>query len=177
MMKAQFKQMVESGDIEGIRISLANEMMLDPRGESFKEMQAYAESLFSDLYDPHDGKELDENQANWTEELLFSTKNDLDNNYSKERLEYYYVLAQVVLRDKAERLLKKDRRCQSQPSKMSDKTNNDNHAYSTPILMGLAVGGLLLGGTGLIIGRSIIAAIGLTSAVVSGGILYKNYHK
>lgn len=124
-MKAKFKRTVDSGDLEGTRISLANEMMLDPRGDSFIEMCNYAETSLPNLYDKHDGASFDKNQDNWDETLLFSTKNALDNNFSKERLEFYYNLAKVVLKEKADTLdSEKDKKI------LYPKQGSNNHTAS-----------------------------------------------
>ena len=64
-------------------------------------MRTYAEAILQNLYDRHNGELLDTNKDNWDEALLFSTKNALDDNFSKERLDYYFNLAKIVLKDKA----------------------------------------------------------------------------
>ena len=168
-MKQQFKQKVDTGNLTGTRISLSNEMMLDPRGESFKEMKAYAETALPNLYEPHDGGALDKNHDNWTKELLFATKNDLDDNFSKERLEYYYELAKSVLREKADSLDEKERKSNSRSYEKGTTKNTPS-----PLYLGLAVGGLLVGGTGLLVGRIVVAAAGLAAATIGGSMLYKN---
>ena len=101
-MKPKFKKAVDTGDLVSTRLFLANEMMLDPRGKTFIEMRSYAESKFPDLYEAHNGVTFNQNPATWSEPLLFSVKNELDSNFSRERLDYYYDLAKVVLKDKAE---------------------------------------------------------------------------
>ena len=103
-MKPKFKKVVDAGDLITTRLFLANEMMLDPRGNSFMEMRSYAESSFSNLYDAHDGGAFNMDSATWSEDLLFTVKNELDSNFSSERLDYYYELAKNVLKEKAANL-------------------------------------------------------------------------
>ena len=103
-MKPKFKKVVDAGDLISTRLFLANEMMLDPRGNSFMEMRSYAESSFSNLYDAHDGGAFNMDSATWSEDLLFTVKNELDSNFSSERLDYYYELAKNVLKEKAANL-------------------------------------------------------------------------
>ena len=55
-MKAKFIKAVEGGDLVSVRLFIANELMLDPRGESFSEMKIFAEAKFSNLYDTDDAK-------------------------------------------------------------------------------------------------------------------------
>ena len=81
-MKPKFKKVVDAGDLISTRLFLANEMMLDPRGNSFMEMRSYAESSFSNLYDAHDGGAFNMDSATWSEDLLFTVKNELDSNFS-----------------------------------------------------------------------------------------------
>lgn len=179
-MKPQFKGYVDSGDLEGIRIALANEMMLDPRGESFIEMRTYAESVLPNLYDMHDGEALNEDQSQWNEDLLFATKNSLDDNFSRERLEFYYTLAQNVLHEKAEQLRQQGRnrdiRRKNNPSHTTSDTEKQSFNSST-LLKGIAIGGLIVGGSGLLMGRAVVATVGLVGALISGGMLYQNKNK
>ena len=53
-MKAEFIKEVESGDLVGVRLSISNELMLDPRGKSFSEMKTFAEAKLTNLYDVDD---------------------------------------------------------------------------------------------------------------------------
>lgn len=126
-MRAKSKETVDTGDLIGARVGLANELLIDPRGRSFHEMIVYAERSFSDrLYEPHDGEELDRNQEHWTKELMLSTKNALEENFSRKRLNYYYQMVQVVLKDKAEALRQEEasKASFSQQSSYSRDRNN-----------------------------------------------------
>ena len=71
IMRPKFIKSVDESDVVSVRISLTNELMLDPRGESFKVMLSYAESKLDDLYDVHDGVVYSENSDDWNEELLY----------------------------------------------------------------------------------------------------------
>ncbi len=171
-MKEKFKKTVDTKDLEGTRISLANEMMLDPRGESFCEMRKYAEAALPQLYDVHDGELFEKNQDNWDETLLFSIKNTLDDNFSKERLDFYYDIAKTVLKDKAERL-NTEKKMKSEEEqdftlKASSKSKNN------PLYIGVTLCGLTIGGAGLIVGKTILTVIGLAGAAIGGGLLYND---
>lgn len=171
-MKQKFKKTVDSRDLEGTRLSLANEMMLDPRGESFIEMRRYAESAFPQLYDVHNGEQLDKNQDNWNEALLFSTKNALDNNFSKERLDFYFNLAKIVLKEKAEKLNQEQDEQVSNEESESYRSTSKGDSKANPLYVGAAIGGLIIGGAGLLMGKTVIATIGLVGAAIGGGLLY-----
>lgn len=101
-MKPKFLEAISDGDILTIRLYLANEMMLDPRGKSFDKMRTYAEINVDSLYQTHDGTDFSEYSSLWDEELLFNLRNELDSNFSKERLDFFAKVAQVVLKEKAE---------------------------------------------------------------------------
>lgn len=174
-MKKTFKKTVDSGDLESTRISLANEMMLDPRGESFNEMRQYAEAAFPNLYETHDGKSFDYNKENWNEALLFSTKNALDDNFSRERLDYFFNMAKVVLKEKADSL---NREASKKTGDSTMRTHIPEYRDRCklniePLSACLIIGGILVGGTGLILGKSIITAIGVAGAAIGG---YKAYN-
>ena len=101
-MKPKFLKAISDGDILVIRLYLANEMMLDPRGKSFNKMRTYAEIHVDSLYQTHDGTDFSEYSSIWDEELLFNLRNDLDSNFSKERLDFFAKVAHVVLKEKVE---------------------------------------------------------------------------
>ena len=103
-MESTFVSDVNTENIIGVRISLSNELLLDPRGRSFKEMLAYAESKLTNLYDEHDGISYSEDTQEWNKSFLFSLKNDLKYNFSRERLMFYEKIAKYVLQEKAKQL-------------------------------------------------------------------------
>lgn len=177
-MNIKFKKAVDSGDLEGVRISLASEMMLDPRGESFNEMRRYAEKAFANLYEEHDGTMFDQNRENWTEKLLFSTRNALDENFSKERLDYYAAGAKVVLKDKADKMgtsnSKISGHCES--NRVATSGTSGSSFKVDPLSVCVTVGGLLLGGTGLVLGKTILTVVGAVGATVGGCRIYKSYN-
>lgn len=178
-MKPAFKRTIDSGNLEGARTSLANEMMLDPRGHTFKEMLAYAEAAFPNLYEKHNGAALDRNQANWNESMLFATRNALDDNFSKERLSYYYDMAKVVLKEKAATLERESRSTASRGSSARTTTHNERQSNNkiNPLHLGLAAGGLVVGGIGLLAGKAAIAIIGLAGAAIGGALIYNDKKK
>lgn len=97
-----FMEAISNGDLITIRLYLANELLLDSRGESFNQMRSYAEINIMDLYEIHDGTDFSEISSIWSEELLFNLRNDLDSNFSKERLDFFEKIAKIVLKEKAQ---------------------------------------------------------------------------
>ena len=122
-MKDKFKKTVESGDIIDVRLFLSNELMLDPRGASFHEMLSYAESQLDGLFVPDNGHRSEKEAALWDKEFLYQIKNELDDNFSREKLNYYVHVAKQVLKDKA-RLLDEEEAKQKQHSEKQEGTQN-----------------------------------------------------
>ena len=50
-MEQKFIESVKKGDVKDVRLSLSNELLLDPRGKSFTEMLSYAEANLSNLFE------------------------------------------------------------------------------------------------------------------------------
>lgn len=177
-MRNKFKNTVDSGELIGTRVGLTNELLLDPRGGSFKEMREYAEDRLPDLYEQHDGEELDMDHDHWTESVLFDTKNALEDNFSRERLDYYCQMAKVVLKDKADALDRE--KAESEESNASSSpygSGNSKKCGPDMLAVGLTVGGLLIGGTAMIAGRTAITVLGLAASAIGGVMLYKDSRK
>ena len=103
-MKAKFIKAVDNGDLVSVRLFLANELMLDPRGATFAEMKAYAESRFPNLYDTQIEAIKPKPEAEWNEEYLYELKNELDSRFTREMLSLYERVAKTVLKEKADGL-------------------------------------------------------------------------
>lgn len=103
-MRQKFIDAVESGNLISVRYSLTNELLLDPRGKSYREMKAFAEERLDGLYEPLNGELPQKPVGEFTEAELMELKNDLDANFSRERLALYEKVVGVVLRDKADQM-------------------------------------------------------------------------
>lgn len=182
-MKPKFKKVVDAGDLVGTRLFLANEMLLDPRGKSFNEMRSYAESAFSNLYDVHDGGTFEQDKATWTEDLMYNVKNDLDSNFSRERLDFYYNLTKEVLKDKAANLDAGDIKLAQHQSNAS--TNQEGHIYPSDskkkLHAGITIGGAAVTIAGLLIEKTVVAytvsSLGIIGMAVGGYLLYNDRKK
>ncbi len=109
-MHPKFIEAVETGQVSTVRFALSNELLLDPRGESFEEMRQYAENKLSNLYEADEDFSYPSDSSKWDRDFLFTVKNDLDMGFSKNKLVFYKEVAQYVLRDKSEALNEEDRR-------------------------------------------------------------------
>ena len=178
-MKTKFIKAVESGDLVSVRLFISNELMLDPRGKSFSEMKNYAEGKFSNLYDVDDAKSYPSDKLEWNEELLLSIKNDLDDNFSKEKLGIYENVAKYVLRDKAEQLNKEET---SRSQRIDTALNTDNVSRTQKksnknLYWGITVGGAAVAVTGFCLSRVALASLGIAGVVIGGILLYNDAKK
>ena len=181
-MKEKFIKAVEEGDLIGVRLFLSNELMLDPRGHSYAEMKAYAESKLSDLYDAFTGKEYDVPENQWTQSHLFAIKNDLDSNFSKKRLNYYERVAKSVLKKKAESLDREEEADNMKGASSEDRekgiasesssVQNKKGVYSL-----ITVGGVVVTIVGLCMAKAVLTTMGLAGIVVGGFFLYEEIKK
>lgn len=174
-MKAKFIKAVESGDLVSIRLFISNELMLDPRGKSFSEMKSFAESKISNLYDVDDAKSYSSTQAEWNEKFLFSIKNDLDNNFSKEKLAIYENVDKYVLKEKADQLNKEETSCSQR--KYSENVDRKQKKNNKKLYMGITVGGAAVAVTGLCLSRVVLASFGFAGVIIGGILLYNDTRK
>ena len=103
-MNARFLKAIEDGNMTAVRFFLSNELLLDPRGASFLEMKAYAESHCPGLYDISDELDYPVDEKAWNKDYLYRIKDDLERHFTKERLSLYEKVSKVVLKDKADYL-------------------------------------------------------------------------
>ena len=178
-MKVKFIKAVESGDLVSVRLFIANELMLDPRGKSFAEMKNFAEAKFDNLYDPDNAKSYSPVKTDWNEELLFSIKNDLDDNFSKEKLAVYESVAKYVLKDKAEELDKEEasRSARTTTTSNSENTGRSQRRNNKNLYTCITVGGAAIAVTGLCLSRVALASLGLAGVVIGGILLYNDAKK
>jgi len=178
-MKAKFIKAVESRDLVSVRLFITNELMLDPRGNSFTEMKNYAEAQFSNLYDVDDTKVYTSVKTEWNEDLLLSINNDLDNNFSKEKLAIFEAVAKYVLKDKAEQLNREDA---TQSTRINTAYSNDSarrtkKSSNKKLYAGITVGGAAVAITGICLSRAVLASFGFAGMVVGGILLYNDSKK
>lgn len=174
-MRAKFTKTVESNDLFGVRQALADEMLIDPRGNSFKEMLAYAEEQLPDLYETDNGTVHTQDESEWTKDLLYNLKYDLSKNFSREKLTLFVKMAQYVLKDKAERL------DQEEKGKVRTASNQDALEHSSDqhkgVYAGVAIVGVAVAVTGICISKIAVTTIGLAGVVIGGVLYLKNNRK
>jgi hypothetical protein len=175
-MKPKFKRIVDAGDLVGTRLFLANEMMLDPRGKSFSEMRSYAENSFTNLYEMHDGTSFELDREKWDENLLNAVRNDLDYNFSRERLDYYCDVAKVVLKEKVASLDAEEKENAQRNQAYSNNRNGSDSNSKENVYKSITIGGAVLAVAGLFIEKTAVAcavsSLGVIGMAVGGYLLY-----
>lgn len=179
-MDEKFVNAVEDKNLVRVRLFISNELMLDPRGKSFAEMVCFAEeNLASELYQEDDGKTYKENEISWNEDFLFSLKNDLDLNFSKEKLTFYEKVAKFVLREKAYQLDKEEHQPYEgeHPRRNAKKSAFKSKDSKKKAYAGVTAGGVVLTVAGLCAQKAILASLGVAGFVIGGVLLYKESQK
>ena len=174
-MRAKFIKTVDSNDLFGVRLALADEMLIDPRGNSFKEMLAYAEEHLPDLYETDNGTEYPLNESDWTKDLLYNLKYDLSKNFSREKLTLLVKMAQYVLKDKAESLNQEEKekvRIVSEQEVSKHGSTQHKNVYA-----GVTIAGVAVAVTGICISKIAITTLGLAGVVIGGVLYLKNNRK
>ena len=170
-MKQEFVAAVAEKNLAKVRISLTNELLLDPRGTTFSEMLTYAISNIPNLFEQN--KEANYTvppQEEWNKEFMFKVKNDLDSNFSREKLAFYETIVKTVGKSKGEEIDKEERgaREQRQSKKQQDKERHINKTYAT-----VSAGGATLALVGLVAGKTLLTVVG-GAALIVGGVLLLN---
>lgn len=133
-MKAKYIEAVASQNVRKVRMMLADELLLDPRGITFKEMLIHAKSNLPNLFE--DNKEADyeisPDRDTWNIELASTIKQDLISNFSIEKLALFQEVAMEVGKEKAKALMAEEKRMSSQDGHTSNsgRTSYGNRSSS-----------------------------------------------
>jgi hypothetical protein len=172
-MTQKFTDAVEAGNLISVRYSLSNELLLDPRGDSYREMKALAEERLDGLYEPLDGELPQKSAEDYTKPELMELKNDLDANFSRERLAHYEQVVAVVLREKAEQM-DNESDCRKDHSDLKARQNKESDNWGTAAKYAVTVGAAAFGTAKFIVGTTATAAAGIaTGAALAAGAAVK----
>ena len=168
-MKQDFVEAVDAKDLAMVRIALSNELLLDPRGATFTEMLKYAVDNIPDLFE--ENKECNYSvppQAEWDEDFLFKVKNDLDSNFSKEKLAFYQEVVMFVGKSKAETIEQEERVSGNQQTANGTSTTTDEGCQTNRTNILLLAGGAVLSIIGSVAGKTLLVIGGATSIIIGG---------
>lgn len=179
-MKAKFIKAVENKDVLSVRIFLANELLLDPRGRSFQNMLDYAKAHLDELFEASDGKAYSQVESDWDKDFLFQLKNDLEDNFSRERVTFYATVAKHVLKEKAIQLDKEEIQAKvGNKQEYSNKRTTSHKVNSSKkkAYAGITVGGAVLTIAGFCAEKAALASLGVAGIVIGGILFYKETQK
>lgn len=168
-MKQKFIKSVKSGDVRKVRLSLSNELLLDPRGKAFAEMLNYAKANLSNLFEENREARYEVlPKKQWDENFLFTVKSDLDSNFSVEKLAFYQAVIEIVGKDKMASLDEEEKNAKMQKSSSHQPREKAKRSKKT-VSMSVATGGAVLTIVGLCVGKTLLTLVG--GAVLIGGVL------
>lgn len=169
-LKENFKRAVEDKDLRIVRLSLSNELLLDPRGKTFSKMLIYAKNKLPDLFEENKkGSYTLMPKEKWNEDFLFDVKSDLDTNFSLEKLIFYEEVIKVVGKEKAEQLEEEELKAQHIIEKNSNGIIKEKETSSRPLSVTITAGGAVLTAIGICLGKTLFTIFG--GAALVGGVL------
>lgn len=109
-MTQEFKNAVNSKNWPLVRMMLSNELLLDPRGDSFAKMLEYAKENLPNLFEAEKASRfsIPANKEGWNEDTLSQMKRDLNMNFSVEKLALFVEMAKYLGSDKAASIEKEE---------------------------------------------------------------------
>lgn len=121
-MKQKYIDAVAEHKLVKVRMMLADELLLDPRGVTFTEMLEYAKNNLPDLFEPNkvSNYEFSLDESTWNIELASTIKQDLISNFSIEKLALFEKVARKIGEGKAKTLNEEERR---ERNRLDDTSN------------------------------------------------------
>ena len=80
-----FYEAVENGNVRLVRIMMKDSLIVDPSFGQFDEMEKAAKGML-DLYEPHDGRDLEADSDKWDEMYMNKLMVQVISNFSRERV-------------------------------------------------------------------------------------------
>ena len=171
-MKQEFLNAVADRNLAKVRMSLTNELLLDPRGKFFSEMLSYAMTNLPNLFDENREAEYTvPPQENWDKEFMLKVKNDLDSNFSKEKLAFYEAVVKAVGRNKAIDIEKEEQRKREQRRTGSTEQGHTQQYHINKAYATVSAGGATLALVGLVAGKTLLTVVGGAVLIVGGVII------
>lgn len=158
MITQEFKQYVQNKNVRRVRMILKNSLLVDPTFLEFNEMLLLAERGISDLYDDHDGEQLNFQKTTWNKQYLDQQMIKVVNNFSRERIQLLKNICSYLYSDKV---------CKIESERKLKVTKN---SYKKPVGVGLGVIGAGVVVAGVVVAKTTLVVAGAT-VVLSGGAL------
>ena len=177
-MNTRFINAVEEKDLANVRFYLSNELALDPRGNSFHEMLIYAENKLEGLYEEDNGIVFEQDQSKWDDIFLSKVKIELEDNFSREKLDFYEIVVKQILKEKARRLDESEANKPKEDGTTTDQQfANWFENHKKEVYTGVTAGGALLTTIGICVSKAALTTFGVVGLAVGGYMLYKETKK
>ena len=159
-MNQEFIKAVADKNLAAVRMMLSNELLFDPRGESFCKMLEYANNQLPDLFETERASSftIPSDKADWNDDTLSKMKRELNKNFSREKLAIFVEMAKHVGSSKAEEM-------------RVEETTQTRKKSSTRKTAGTIItgSGAIMAITGAAIKSTLITVLG--GAIVIGGVV------
>lgn len=99
-MRKEFIDAVQAKDKDLVKIMLTNSLLVDPSGDTFDSMLEYAIKSLNDLIEEYDGGVLENDTSLWNKKYLDEQFIKLEDNFSKERIDFVKLLCSTILNEK-----------------------------------------------------------------------------
>ena len=167
-MKQKFLDAIKDNDVVLVRICLSNELLVDPRGQSFDEMLKLAESQMKNLYeDSYSNFGLESDRTLWNKKYLSNLKNELDTHFTKQLLSHYRDVVLVVLKEKADSM-----KAQAYTHVQNNEPLSHSETFKKVASGVFLLGGVGLAATGLYLSKSIMVKTGAFCLLAGGYFSY-----
>ncbi len=174
-----FRECVEKGEVQKLRIMMANSLIIDYSFSEFNEMEKLARNV-PGLYNKQNDKAFIEDKSKWNDDYMNRVDAELIFNFSHERIEH---LKQVIHylhpeneEDKSNissgsTMSKRTPKSSERPLSYQEQKRQDlQEGRITKIVFGAAAGGVAGGVISGVAGGSVIAGA-VVGAVVVGGVV------
>lgn len=153
----EFKDAVDEKRMMRVRIMLKDSMVADPTLQSFDDMIQYAQRHLPDLFDDHDGEELNYDSTSWNKDYMDEQMVTAVNNFSKERVELLKRIVQNIYAARVQSI-----------ESGREKTSSGTAITKKQIGAGMVAGGAAVTAVGVCVLGGAEAAAGAT---IAGGVL------
>jgi len=116
-MDSYIKQYADKGDISSLKYIFVDCLDVDPTFEEYREEYDYCKRVSGLFEDYKQLTPLSENKNDWDIDYWANLKNDLIKNFSDKRFQYMIKVAQVVHKEKIERLKRERKQLKSEKEK------------------------------------------------------------
>ena len=165
-MKKDFILAVNEHNLPKVRIALVNSLNSNPTGVEFKEMLTFAQAHLDDLFEDNREAYYDvPPKEKWDNAFMDKVADDLEMNFSVEKLAFYQAVIEEVRKVDIETILTG----QQNKALRSDSCSNIATANYKKAGIAVSTGGAVLTIVGICKGITLLTIIG--GAVLIGGVL------